>query len=103
MYVVRAPTLARTEGEVYTINNEGRESFPKSAVPPSAHRALNAAPEVGVLLPCNVTVSVEDGKTVVRAMNPAIALALIDSAVLADVAREVGAALQRVVDHAAAA
>jgi uncharacterized protein (DUF302 family) len=38
--------------------------------PPSAYRALRAMPEVGVLLPCNVTVSVEDGRTVVRAMNP---------------------------------
>ena len=38
--------------------------------PPSAHQSLTAAPEVGVLLPCNVTVSVEGGRTVVRAMNP---------------------------------
>jgi uncharacterized protein (DUF302 family) len=70
--------------------------------PPSAHRALNAAPEVGVLLPCNVTVSEEGGRTVVRAMNPASAMALIPSAVLADVAREVGAALERVVSSATA-
>ncbi len=65
--------------------------------PPSAHRALTAAPEAGVLLPCNVTVSVEDGGTVVRAMNPEAALGLLDNPVLAEVAREVGAALRRVV------
>jgi len=65
--------------------------------PPSAQRALEAAPEVAVLLPCNVTVSIEDGRTVVRAMNPEAALALIPSPALAEIAREVGAALRRVV------
>ena len=65
--------------------------------PPSAHRALAAAPEVGVLLPCNVTVSREDGRTVVRAMNPESALSLVDAPEVEKVADEVGAALQRVV------
>ena len=66
--------------------------------PPSAHKALSALPEVGVLLPCNVTVSVEKGKTVVRAMNPAVALGVLQSDELKEVATEVGAALQNVVD-----
>ena len=65
--------------------------------PPSAQLALDAAPEVGVLLPCNVTVSREQGETVVRAMNPESALAMIDAPALAAVALEVGAALRRVV------
>ena len=65
--------------------------------PPSAHRALSAVPEVGVLLPCNVTVSVEDGATVVRAMNPGSVMAILDHPALEDVGREVGDALQRVV------
>lgn len=64
--------------------------------PPSAHRSLTAAPEVGVLLPCNVTVSREGGKTVVRAMNPEAALVLIENPVVSEVAGEVGAALRRV-------
>ncbi len=65
--------------------------------PPSAHRALTAAPEVGVLLPCNVCVSVEQGKTVVRAMNPEAAMNLLGSPAVEEVAREVGAALRRAV------
>ncbi len=65
--------------------------------PPSAHRALSAAPEVGVLLPCNVTVSVEDGATVVRAMDPESVLAVIRKPELAEVGEKVGAALRRVV------
>lgn len=65
--------------------------------PPSAHRALSLAPEVGVFLPCNVTVSVEGGTTVVRAMNPAAALGVVGKPELAAVGEEVAAALRRVV------
>jgi len=36
-----------------------------------AHKALTAAPEVGMLLPCNVTVeATEDGGSMVRIINP---------------------------------
>ena len=64
---------------------------------PSANRALETAPEVGVLLPCNVTVSVEKGKTVVRAMNPEKVLAIVGKPALAPIGAEVGEALRRVV------
>jgi uncharacterized protein (DUF302 family) len=64
---------------------------------PSAHRALQAAPEVGVLLPCNVTVSVEEGKTVIRAMNPEKVMALVGKPDLAPIGGEVGEALRRIV------
>jgi uncharacterized protein (DUF302 family) len=69
--------------------------------PPSAHQALTAAPEVGVLLPCNVTVSVEDGKTVIRAMNPISVLGIIGHAGLVPVGEHVAAALRRVVEQCA--
>jgi len=65
--------------------------------PPSAHQSLGLAPEVGVLLPCNVTVSVEQGRTVVRAMNPEPVLGLIGKPELAGVGAHVGEALRRVV------
>ena len=64
---------------------------------PSAHRAVTALPQVGVLLPCNVTVSVEDGATVVRAMNPGSVMQFLDHPVVEEVAEEVGLKLQRVV------
>lgn len=39
--------------------------------PPLAHRALSAVPEVGLMLPCNVTVEDrEGGGSVVRIVNP---------------------------------
>jgi uncharacterized protein (DUF302 family) len=69
--------------------------------PPSAFKAFSAAPEVGVLLPCNVTVSVERGKTVVRAMNPISVLGLMAVPELAEVGADVAARLARVVEHGA--
>ncbi|MDL2716502.1 MAG: DUF302 domain-containing protein [Acidobacteriota bacterium] len=68
---------------------------------PSAFKAFSAAPEVGVLLPCNVTVSVENGKTVIRAMDPASVLGLVGVPELASVGLEVRAALQRAITNAA--
>lgn len=70
--------------------------------PPSAHRALAVAPEAGVLLPCNVTVSVEEGQTVVRAMNPVAVMGLLARPELAEIGGEVGGALRRVIDSARA-
>lgn len=64
--------------------------------PPSAYQALQAVPEVGVLLPCNVTVSVEGGKTIVRAMNPEGAMKMLGNPKLDEVACEVGARMRRV-------
>lgn len=69
--------------------------------PPSAHRALEARPEVGVLLPCNVTVSVEDGATIVRAMNPSRVMDVLADPVVEEVGREVAAALRRTLESVA--
>ncbi len=66
--------------------------------PPSAHRAVTAVPAVGVYLPCNVTVSVEDGRTVVRAMSPGSVMGVLGDPVVTEVGREVGVALRRVVE-----
>lgn len=70
--------------------------------PPSAHRALQAVPEVSVLLPCNVAVAVEARGTVVRAMNPQGAMRMLHSAELDAVAREIGARLRAVVERVTA-
>ena len=59
--------------------------------------AITAAPEVSVLLPCNLCVAVERGRTVVRAMNPASVMEKLGNPALAPVGEEVGAALRRVV------
>lgn len=70
--------------------------------PASAHRAVQAVPEVTVLLPCNVAVAVEPRGTVVRAMNPEAAMTLLANSELDAVAREVGAKLRAVLERVAA-
>jgi uncharacterized protein (DUF302 family) len=66
--------------------------------PPLAHQALSAEREIGLLLPCNVIVYEEDdGKAVVSALNPMVALGVVDNPALEDVAAKVTQKLQQVV------
>lgn len=67
--------------------------------PTFAHKALTAAPEVGLLLPCNVTVSEEeDGRILVHIINPAMMMSVIENSALTDVAAEVKERLDRVAE-----
>ena len=67
--------------------------------PPLAHRALSAEQEIGLLLPCNVIVyEGDDGRTVVSALNPMVAMGMVENPALEEVASEVSQRLQRVVD-----
>ena len=65
--------------------------------PPLAHKALSADLEVGLLLPCNVTVHEgEPGQAVVTAVAPVAMLAAAGSQpALAEVAAEADARLRR--------
>lgn len=66
--------------------------------PPLAHRALTAEPEIGLLLPCNVTVRTEAGHTVVQAMNPQLMVSAVDRPALQAVADEAALKLQAALD-----
>jgi uncharacterized protein (DUF302 family) len=70
--------------------------------PPLAHRALEAEPELGALLPCNVLVYERGGETHVAAIDPERMLAIVGNEDLAEVASEVRERLGRVVRAAAA-
>jgi uncharacterized protein (DUF302 family) len=65
--------------------------------PPLAHRAIEAEPNIGLLLPCNVIVREESpGRSVVGFMDPAVVLGLVEHDELAPLGREVRAKLMRV-------
>lgn len=65
--------------------------------PPLAFRALTAAPEVGLLLPCNVTVrELENGHCEVAIIDPLVMLGVISNPDLISIAEEARAKLERV-------
>lgn len=64
--------------------------------PSLAHRALTIAPEVGLLLPCNVTVSLGDGGVEISLVDPLGMLGVVANPELKPVAEEARARLNRV-------
>jgi uncharacterized protein (DUF302 family) len=64
--------------------------------PPLAHRALEAEPPVGVLLPCNVTVfEGDDGATYVQAVAPEAMFRVVGNPAMQPIVAEVDARLRR--------
>lgn len=73
-----------------------------SCNPPLAHQALEADPDIGLLLPCNVVVrEEEDGSNTVAFMDPVAVLNLVDKEGIEELAGEVRTRLERVRDSLA--
>jgi len=69
--------------------------------PPLAHRALEAEPELGVLLPCNVVVYRRGGETHIAAVDAERMLSLVGNDELTPLAADIRGRLASVVQRAA--
>ena len=68
--------------------------------PKLANQAINAEPDIGLLLPCNVVVREEDNGAIrVAFMDPNAVLGLVETSGIEQLAGEVRAKLERVRDQ----
>lgn len=66
--------------------------------PPLAHEALSAEPAIGLLLPCNVVVTVDDeGSAIVSAVDPTVMFEVVKRDDIAPLAEQVRGKLERVI------
>ncbi len=66
--------------------------------PPNAYRALQAEPDIGLMLPCNVIVYEAGGKTILAVVKPTVSMQMIDNKDLEKTAVEVEGLLKKVFD-----
>jgi len=66
--------------------------------PPFAYQALQAEKDIGLLLPCNVIVYEQDGKTFVSAIVPTVAMGMVNNEDLRGIAVQVEDKLKKVID-----
>ena len=64
--------------------------------PALAHRALQAEPHIGLLLPCNVLVQGADSGTTISVMDPKAMMAVTGNAALDEIGADADARLKRV-------
>ena len=67
--------------------------------PPFAYKALQAEEQIGLMLPCNVIVYVNDeGKTIVVAIDPIASMQAVKNDTLGEVAETIQGKLKKVID-----
>ena len=71
--------------------------------PQLAHRALEIDPRIAALLPCNVVVRIEDGRTVIEALDPGLMSSVSGNDDLAPVAEDASVRLRAALSAVGAA
>ena len=66
--------------------------------PCSAYKALLAEEDIGLMLPCNVVIYERQGRTVVAAIRPTVAMEMIDNLDLRRIAKDAERRLKLVID-----
>lgn len=68
--------------------------------PPYAHKALQAEPRIGTMLPCNVVVQeADEGGTEVDAIDPIASMQAVNNDALREIAEEIRARLKTVIER----
>jgi len=67
--------------------------------PTFAHRALDAEPNIGVLLPCNIVVWDEGDRRVVAAMEPRVMSDIVEGNAIREVAEDVSKRIREVLER----
>ena len=66
--------------------------------PANARQAIEAEENIGLMLPCNVIVYEKNGKVIVAAIKPTVAMKMIENKPLSKIAAEVEAQIKRAID-----
>lgn len=66
--------------------------------PPFAHRALLAERDIGLLMPCNVIVYEQAGKTFIVAIRPTVTMSVVGNENLRPLAEQVEQKLKKAID-----
>lgn len=66
--------------------------------PPSAHKAILAEENIGLMLPCNVVIYEKQDKTVVSIIKPTVAMKMVANVDLAEIAATIEKKLKNVFD-----
>ena len=66
--------------------------------PPSAHKAILAEENIGLMLPCNVVIYEKQDKTVVSIIKPTVAMKMVANVELAQIAATIEKKLKSVFD-----
>lgn len=66
--------------------------------PQNAYKAISSEENIGLLLPCNVIVYEKNGKSVVAAINPVVAMSVVGNDNLRPIAEEIGIKLKNIVE-----
>lgn len=74
-----------------------------ACAPPLAYQAIQAEPDIGLLLPCNLVVreGATPGTTIVQALDPVVQLGVSNNPALGPLAEDVRARMLRVLDRVA--
>jgi len=70
-----------------------------TCIPEHAVRGLEARPDLGVLLPCNLAIHVEGDDVIVSTWEPREMLAMLDDPIVNELAEDVGSRVEKIIDE----